>query len=207
MWFPYTAILTSSGTLDHVTASGSVLPLKQLTEEDGEMMYRDEDDPDHPVEYSYVPCVGEKHAEQGWRLGGYIPLDATISVSSSKGRMPLHGLGEIRPYMRLYFWTSEEGIPVPMRIVLITIEPERKRVVAQYQATVGLAPAIRKVDIRSATNTEMADDKQTREARQLRAIFSVIDTCAPPMEHPIEPCASPDRIEGWRFAQAKFGLR
>jgi hypothetical protein len=194
-WFPYTGIFVDGGKLEKVkTTSGAKMPLRALVDDgSGVMQYRGPRA--RKPEYYYAPCIGERRVNAGWRLDDYLPLDARIYVTPINGN-PI-GLTPPQPFVPFVLLRYHSGamIPVPMRIVLATIDLLENRVVLQYQSTFATTPALRKIELRGIWSEGKPSSGETakRYAQRTQATLDDLAQCAPPRDLAIEPCATASR--------------
>jgi hypothetical protein len=131
----------------------------------------------------------------GWRSDRYVPGDAFLRVRGDGGRV-----GELQlpqrfvPYVLLRY-QSGAMIPVPMRIVLVTIDLTSRRVVLQYQSTFAVAPPIRKIELRlsAGDSKRPSGESVSRFEERTQATLADLAACSPPQRHAVEACATPLR--------------
>lgn len=196
-WFPYTALFVRGGTLREVVPArgGAARALRALAveAEDGSMIYRGEGA--RSPEYSFIPCVGAHRAESGLRLDGYLAGNDRLTLHDASGRI-VH-LAPPQPFAPFVLarYRNGEIIPVPMRIVVASVDVVERRVVMQLQATLAQAPAIRVLEVRAVLPDGAPGDGEAlvRYAERTRALLDDLAGCAAPVEQAIEPCADPTR--------------
>lgn len=195
-WFPYTAVFVHGGTLLEVSPlHGAKPPLRALSieAEDGSMIYRGEGA--RTPEYSYIPCVGATRVERGHRLDGYLDASDRLIVRDAEGRAQAIALPQ--PFAPFVFARYQDGamIPVPMRIVVASVDLAARRVVMQVQATLGQSPAIRVLEVRAVLPDGVPGEGESlaRYAERTRALLADLARCRAPVEQAIEPCADPTR--------------
>ena len=145
-------------------------------------------------EMSYAPCVGEYRVPTGHRMIGYISLGASLLIRYANEAV--HGITlPTRPLPHLLL-RYQEGvlIPVPMRLVVATIDLTRRRVVLQFQATVPVQPAIRVIEWHALPEADQPSQGESL-ARYRERTFATSQDLAqcPAPNRPFEPCASPLR--------------
>lgn len=195
-WFPYTALFVHGGTLlgvSPVQGPKSVLRTLSVEPEDGSMIYRGESA--RTPEYSYIPCVGATRVERGHRLDGYLAGSDTLALRDATGRAMTIALPQ--PFAPFVLARYRDGalIPVPMRIVVASVDVPARRVVMQLQATLGQSPAIRVLEVRAVLPDGAPGEGEAlaRYAERTRALLADLAQCRAPVEHAIEPCADPTR--------------
>ena len=200
-WFPYTAIFVRGGALERVrSAEGGVRKLRALSkEEDGSAKYLGEFP--RPVEYSFVPCVGKHRVDPGLRLDSYLDGKDRLLLRMANGKqMNLRLPQPFVPFL-LARYRSGAMIPVPVRIVVASIDLLDRRVVLQLQSTVAMSPLVRKLELRAVMkDTEPADDETAARFRErTRAVIDDLARCGRPVDQAIEPCADPTRKPDMRI--------
>ena len=196
-WFPYTALFVRGGTLrDAASAQGARHVLRSLSvaAEDGSMIYRGESA--RTPEYSFIPCVGAHRVETGHRLDGYLGGNDRLVLRDASGRAVRITLPQPFAPFVLARYQSGEMIPVPMRIVVASVDLVERRVVVQLQATLAQAPAIRVLEVRAVLPGGEPGEGEPLAlyAERTRALLDDLARCAPPVEQAIEPCADPARV-------------
>lgn len=195
-WFPYTALLVRGGSLRGVVpAQGGKPALRTLSTEaeDGSMIYRGESA--RTPEYSFIPCVGAQRVASGQRLDGYLASSDRLQLRDASGRGVDLALPQPFAPFVLARYRSGEMVPVPMRIVLASIDLVERRLVLQLQATLAQAPAIRVLEVRAALaqGTPGEGESAERYAERTRALLDDLARCPAPVQQAIEPCADPAR--------------
>lgn len=195
-WFPYTALFVRGGTLREVVpARDTTIALHALSveTEDGSMIYRGESA--RTPEYSFIPCVGAQRVEAGYRLDGYLAGNDRLVLRDASGRTVRIALPQPFVPFVLARYHGGEMIPVPMRIVVASIDLVERRVVLQLQSTLAQVPAIRVLEVRAvlADGTPGDGESLERHAERTRALLDDLGRCAAPVEQAIEPCADPAR--------------
>lgn len=193
-WFPDTAVFVHKGSLRAVRTPQKVrMPLLPLTVANRSQM-RVVGEASRKVEMAYVPCVGAQRVSAGHRTMGFAGLGAELEVAIPSGKslrltLPTRPL----PFLLLRYHTGAM-IPAPMRISLITVDTERKRVVLQFQTTVFMKPAMRLIEWRLLTEVEQPSESETiqRYRERTDATAKELAKCPAPL-HPPEPCASAHR--------------
>lgn len=193
-WFPYTGIFVHGGKLLSVRdGNRKRLTLTALTpNDDGDLMVIGK--AARNPEWAYVPCVGAHRVKTGFRLDGFMPTDATLTVKSDKGRQTQIRLpSPTEPYVLLRY-ESGAMIPVPMRPVMITIDLAANRLVAFFQSTFAMEPPLRKMELRAVLPDQKPGEGETaaRFKERTQAVLDDLQRCAIPLS-PIEPCANPER--------------
>lgn len=195
-WFPYTALFVRGGALREVApAHGAAHALRALSveTEDGSMIYRGE--AARTPEYSFIPCVGTQRVETGYRLDGYLGGDGLLVLRDASGRAVRIALPQPFAPFVLARYQGGEMIPVPMRIVVASIDLVERRLVLQLQATLAQAPPIRVLEVRAALaqGTPGEGESPERYAERSRALLDDLARCPAPVQQAIEPCADPAR--------------
>jgi hypothetical protein len=211
-WFPYTAVFVRGGALHSMRAGdGSRLPLRQLSVDDSGASYGGPGA--REPEYLFVPCVGPHRVQTGIRLDGYLPVDARWQLRSDAGdELALQLPQPLVPYL-LARYRSGAMIPVPMRAVVASVDLQDRRVVVQFQGTIGHAD-LRKLEIRGVLPGNAPTEKESAQRHRERtdAVLADLRGCAAPQAQAIEPCANPARrpdprifAPGGRPASGKAG--
>ena len=200
-WFPYTAIFVRGGALERVrSAEGGVRKLRALSkEEDGSAKYLGEFP--RPVEYSFVPCVGKHRVDPGLRLDSYLDGKDRLLLRMANGKpMNLRLPQPFVPFL-LARYRSGAMIPVPVRIVVASIDLLDRRVVLQLQSTVAMSPPVRKLELRAVMKDgeAAADESAARYRERTRAVIDDLARCGRPVDQAIEPCADPTRKPDMRI--------
>jgi hypothetical protein len=193
-WFPYTGVFVRGGSLlEARTAAGVRKPLALSADAGGGMIHAGPDA--RATEYFYAPCVGAHRVATGWRLDDYLPADAALRLRSKDGRAI--ELQPPRPFVPFALLRYESGalVPLPMRIVLATVDLVEKRVVLQYQTTFATLPPLRRVELRLIAPDGAPGEQESaaRYAERTQATLADLAACAPPREMAIEPCADATR--------------
>ena len=195
-WFPYTALFMHGGTLRGVaTPDGDAHALRELSvdEADGSMIHRGESA--RQVEYSFIPCVGAQRVASGQRLDGYLASDDHLLLDDASGRTVRIALPQ--PFAPLVLARYRDGakIPVPMRIVVASVDLVQRRLVLQLQATLAQQPAIDVLEVRAVLADDIPGDGESlaRHGERTRALLDDLARCPPPVAQAIEPCADPTR--------------
>lgn len=197
-WFPYTALFVRGGTLARVDGNEGKRPLRPLSadaESAGATMSYAGTGAREP-EYSYAACVGPHRVAQGDRLDGYLAASDRMTIRDAVGkRMTLALPQPFAPFV-LARYHSGAIIPVPMRIVVATIDLAERRVVLQLQATLSRTPPLRKLELRAVLDDGKPDpgESAARYRERTQALLGDLARCAPPRVHAIEPCADPQRL-------------
>lgn len=200
-WFPYTAMFVRGGTLERVrSAEGGVRKLRAMSkEEDGSVKYMG--DSARAIEYSFVPCVGRHRVDPGLRLDSYMDGSDRLLLRLDNGKQM--NLRLPQPFVPFVLARYQNGamIPVPVRIVLASIDLVDRRVVLQLQSTVAMSPPVRKLELRAVMkDTEpAADETAARFRERTRAVLDDLARCARPVDQAIEPCADPTRKPDMRI--------
>ena len=193
-WFPDTAVFVHKGSLSAIrTPQKERMPLLPLTVANRSQM-RVVGENARNVEMAYVPCVGAQRVSAGHRTIGFAGLGSELEVATPSGKslrltLPTRPL----PFLLLRYHTGAM-IPAPMRISLITVDTERKRVVLQFQTTALMKPAMRVIEWRLLTEGEQPSKSETvqRYRERTDATAKELAKCPAPL-HPPEPCASANR--------------
>lgn len=193
-WFPDTAVFVHKGSLRAIrTPQKEQMPLLPLTVANRSQM-KVVGEEARKVEMVYVPCVGAHRVSAGHRTIGFAELGSELEVATPSGKslrltLPTRPL----PFLLLRYHTGAM-IPAPMRITLITVDTERKRVVLQFQTTALMKPAMRVIEWRMLTEAEQPSKSETiqRYRERTEATANELAKCPAPL-HPPEPCASASR--------------
>lgn len=205
-WFPDTGIFIRGGKLTAITnASAVATPIFPLRLVDYGLMQL-AGEKARTIEMAYVPCVGEHRVAAGQRTLGFLSGGATLEIQPTSGKkislkIPVSPL----PFVMLRF---REGaiIPAPMRVVLFTVDVQAKRVVMQFQSTIPLKPALRKLEWMGLMRDDKPDASESMERLQERSAAIAADLAGCPLPlRPMEPCATPRRSPDSRiyFASKK----
>lgn len=193
-WFPDTGLLVRGGTLRAVHGpTGQPLPLLRLSTADRDLLLYTGKDA-RQVEMAYVPCVGPHRVATGHRSIGFVEPGSTLTVVDAKGRLQRLRLpGRPLPFVLLRYH-SGAMIPSPMRVVLVTVDLLRQRVVLQFQSTFMTQPPLRVVEWRALPVDVRPSEGETLERARERdgALANDLAACPPPL-HPPEACATPLR--------------
>ena len=194
-WFPYTALFVHGGSLEKVTtATGATQAQRVLSvDADGSVVYRGSGA--RATEYSFVPCAGAQRAGPGVRLDGYLGADDRLMLRTSSGkRLRLRLPQPFAPFVLARYETGAM-IPVPMRIVIASVDLAERRVVLQLQTTIAMSPPIRKLELRAALKQGEPGEGESPEHYRERtsALLADLAACAPPVAQAIEPCANASR--------------
>jgi hypothetical protein len=194
-WFPYAAIFVHGGSIEKVTSAGGDARRQRALsiDTDGSVVHTGPGA--RNPEYSFVPCVGAQRVDPGVRLDTYLAADDRLMLRSAGGqRLRLRLPQPFAPYVLARY---EEGamIPVPMRIVVASVDLGARRVVLQLQTTLAMSPSIRKLELRAALKDGAPGEGESREQYRQRAqaLLADLAACAPPVAHAIEPCANASR--------------
>ena len=190
-WFPDTTIFIHEGSLRDIRSPKSermdLLPLTianpYYVMATGEGARK--------IEMAYAPCVGAQRVGAGYRTFSFAELGSELEIATPAGqslrlKLPTHP----QPYVLLRYHTGAM-IPAPMRISLITVDTERKRVVLQFQSTALVRPAMRVIEWRMLTDEGKPSKGETlqRYHERTEATAKELASCPAPF-HPPEPCAS-----------------
>jgi len=207
-WFPDTGVFVRGGTLRAIrapmganaTRTMQLIPLSVA--ESVYMMATGRDA--RKLEMAYVPCVGEHRVSVGQRTAQFVPLGATLDITEAAGkRLQLTLPTALTPFVLLRY-RSGALIPSPMRIALITVDTQRKRVVLQFQSTAMVKPPIRVIEWRALSDGDQPADGESLERYRERRDTTAADLAKCPVPfHPPEPCASETRQPDRRI----FGSR
>lgn len=196
-WFPYTAIFVRGGRLAGAqSASGEALRALPLSKTAGAnhngVLYTGSDA--REIEYSYLPCVGSTRVDEGSRLDRYLRSDDRLQVIEAGKPTWLTLPQPFVPYV-LVRYEAGAMIPVPMRIVLVTVDLLERRVVVQLQATLAQSPRVRKLEVRAVLpdGEPGADESEDRYRQRTRALLDDLEQCEAPVLQAIEPCANAAR--------------
>lgn len=190
-WFPDTGLFAFGARWKGVqTAAGEPRALLALSDTDhGTMAVGGEQA--RSIEYSYAPCVGGNRVREGYRAVGFVAPGDWLQVHPLEARKPplrLRIPPDPMPYVALRFTgrPSQRAL-VPGRIVLLTLDMNRRRLVLQYQATVAIRP---QVELATWDMTRPVENLDEKSARRERAIKDYLTACVPP-NRPMDPCANP----------------
>lgn len=207
-WFPYTGVFVRGGSLLDARTVKNVLKPQQLSADaSGGVIYVGPDA--RAPEYFYAPCVGAHRVEAGWRLDDYLPADAALRLRSKEGRaIELQPPRPFAPFVLLRY-QSGAMIPLPMRIVLATVDLIEQRVVVQYQTTFATVPPLRKIELRLIVPDGAPGENESAAsyAERTQATLADLAACAPPRELAIEPCADATRRPDRRIFFATEALK
>lgn len=193
-WFPDTGLLVRGGELTALQGpAGAPMPLLRLSPVDGDALTYAGSGARQP-EMAYVPCVGPHRVAAGHRTVGFVALGSTLTVARDGGRLLRLRLPERPLPFLLLRYHSGAMIPSPMRIVLVTVDLVRQRVVLQFQSTVMYRPPLRVIEWRAVPADIVPSDGETLERARERneALVGDLAACPAPL-HPPEACASPQR--------------
>jgi hypothetical protein len=193
-WFPDTGIFVRGGKLTALkNAKTETMPLLPLRVVDYGLMQL-AGEKSRAIEMAYVPCVGRYKVAAGHRTVGFLSAGATLDIQPQSGKKISLKIPALpQPFVMLRF---REGaiIPAPMRIVMFTVDMQEKRVVMQFQSTIPLKPALRKLEWMALMPDDQPDPSETKERSLERAGAIAGDLAACPLPlRPMEPCASPRR--------------
>ena len=195
-WFPYTALFVHGGSLEKVTGANGAARVQRVLSidaEDGSVVYRGADARD--TEYSFVPCVGAQRAAPGVRLDTYLGGDDRLMLRKGNGeRLRLRLPQPFAPFV-LARYQDGATIPVPMRIVVASVDLAERRVVLQLQTTIAMSPPIRTLELHAALKQGEPGEGESpaRYRERTSALLADLAACAPPLVQAIEPCANPSR--------------
>lgn len=145
------------------------------------------------IEYGYVPCVGERRVREGHRTVGYVAPGDWLEVqpAGAKGTLRLQIPPDPMPYVTLRFaGRPTQQALVPGRIVLLTLDVARRRLVLQYQATVALRPQVAQATWDVTLPRQILARLEEKDARRQRAVKEYLAACIAPNK-PMDPCANP----------------
>ena len=194
-WFPYTALFVHGGSLEKVTTAKGATQIQRVLslDSDGSVVYRGADA--RATEYSFVPCAGAQRAEPGVRLDTYLGADDRLMLRKANGQRLRLRLPQ--PFAPFVLARYEDGamIPVPMRIVIASVDLAERRVVLQLQTTIAMSPPIRQLELRAVLPQGEPGEGESPERYRERTSVLLADlaTCAPPLAQAIEPCANSSR--------------
>ena len=193
-WFPDTAVFVHKGSLRAIrTPQKERMALLPLTVANRDYMMV-VGQAARKVEMAYAPCVGAQRVSAGHRTIGFAALGSELEIAFPAGK-PLRLTLPNRPlpHVLLRYHTGAM-VPAPMRISLITVDTERKRVVLQFQSTALMKPAMRVIEWRMLAEGDQPSDGETlqRYRERSEAMAKELAKCPAPL-HPPEPCASADR--------------
>lgn len=198
-WFPYTALFVRGGTLMRIDGGKEtqrpLRPLSADAESGGATMAYAGPGARAP-EYGFAPCVGPHRVAAGSRLDGYLATSDRIAIRDAAGKRVSLALPQPFAPFVLARYRSGAIVPVPMRIVVATIDLAERRVVLQFQATLARTPAPRKLELRAVLDDGKPDPDESAARYRVRtqALLGDLARCAPPRVHAIEPCADPRRL-------------
>jgi hypothetical protein len=125
----------------------------------------------HDVEFAYETCVGPNRADGfGHRLLTFMPSDAMLSFQSLKTKQLLEVKldGRFTPYVQFRF-NDGKIAAAPSRMVLLTIDEERRRINVYYRSLFRANAAIEAVELRAVLPSEFGGTPLTGEtASQFR---------------------------------------
>jgi hypothetical protein len=197
LWFPDTGFFVRGGTFKSVTQpDGKPMRLLSMVKADLNYLMVPAGGPDSRTpEMAYAPCVGEYRVARGHRTVGYVPLGSTLHIRDSNGgkhslTLPTRPL----PHLRLRFQMGARVL-VPMRVVVASVDVQRKRLVLQFQSTVPIRPPIRVIEWLALPLASQPEPDETVEQfdRRADAVARELDRCPVP-KRPFEACASPRRL-------------
>lgn len=205
-WFPDTGIFVRGGKLTALkNANAAAMPLLPLRVIDYGLMQL-AGEKSRTIEMAYVPCVGKHRVAAGQRTVGFLGAGATLDIQPQSGKKISLKIPTLpQPFVMLRY---REGaiIPAPMRIVLFTVDFQEKRVVMQFQSTIPMKPALRKLEWMALMPNDQPDPSESKERSLERASAIAGDLAACPIPlRPMEPCASSRRSPDPRiyFASTK----
>jgi hypothetical protein len=194
-WFPDTGIFVHGGSLQSVSArDGRRKTLVPLTMVNRSSMVAHGKDA-RSVEMGYVPCVGNQRVAKGVRSIGFVELGSRIEVRDATGKMRALTL-PVRPLSAVQVrYHMGAIVTVPLRIVLLTIDMEKRRIVLQLQATLPVAPPVRLIEWLTLIEPTKPVDGEKGEAfgRLVKEFEDNLAQCPPPVK-PIDPCSAPHRL-------------
>lgn len=192
-WFPDTGLFLSGVRWVGIAAAGGQpRPLVALSEGDGGTMSVAGPQA-REIEYGYVPCVGERRVREGHRTVGYVAPGDWLEVqpTGAKGTLRLQIPPDPMPYVILRFaGRPTQQALVPGRIVLLTLDVARRRLVLQYQATAALRPQVAQATWDVTLPRQILARLEEKDARRQRAVKEYLAACIAPNK-PMDPCANP----------------
>ena len=195
-WFPDTGLFLSGARWAGVkTAAGQPRPLVALSEGDGGVMSVAGAQA-REIEYGYVPCVGERRVREGHRTVGYVAPGDWLEVLPAGAKAPLRLQipADPAPYVALRFaGRATQQALMPGRIVLLTLDVARRRLVLQYQATVAMRPQVAQATWDVTMPDPMLSKLDGNGAQRQRAVKDYLAACIAPNK-PMDPCANPHGV-------------
>jgi hypothetical protein len=195
--YHHAAVLARGLELASVRVPRANAPLVMLAMSQGEVatwaQYTGPGKHDH--EFAYETCIGPHRADGfGHRLLTYLPSDATLSFHSLKTKQITDIKLDPRftPYVLMRF-ADGAMTAAPSRIVLVTVDGERRRVNVHYRTLFRANNAIRKAELRAVLPPEFGgtpepgeNATQFRDRSERRLVQ--LANCALPTKFG-EPCA------------------
>ncbi len=195
--YPYAAILARGLELASVRVPRANAPLVTLAMSQGEVpTWAQYNGPGKQAyEFAYETCVGASRSDGfGHRLLTYLPSDATLSFQSLKTKQITDIKLDPRfaPHVLLHFADGSVSA-APSRIVLVTVDGERRRMNVHYRTLFRANDAIRRAELRATLPPEFGGTPEAGESasqfrdRSERRLVHLAN-CALPTKYG-EPCA------------------
>ncbi|MET4579537.1 hypothetical protein [Ottowia thiooxydans] len=199
MWYPYTGLLVHGGSLTGVIQTGgaprATVVMDQRSEV-GELWVKRETTP-----FVFAGCVGPHAVQRGHRTrSGFVQAGDRLSVQVPGQRKPLQVRLPREPqvYAALEYANGLAAL-APARIVLVTIDVPRKRLVLQYQVSFPVNTSLTSATLlETLTAEELADrgdrSPQAHESfkRANRAISTHLAQCMPATSPVNDVCLQPN---------------
>ncbi|MBH1964946.1 MAG: hypothetical protein I8H77_11455 [Comamonadaceae bacterium] len=199
MWYPYTGLLVHGGSLTGVMQTGGsprATVVMDERSEVGELWVKRETTP-----FVFAGCVGPHEVQRGHRTrAGFVQAGDRLSVQVPGQRKPLQVRLPRDPqvYVGLEFSNGQAAL-APARIVLVTVDVPRKRLVLQYQVSFPVNTSLAKATLLETLTAEELAERGDRSPqahenfkRANRAIFTHLAKCKPATSPVNDVCLQPN---------------